>query len=166
MVMQQKRLTGTKRVKTLQRRSSPPSGKSPPQPARELSPADFGPAALDVLPEPVWLTDAECRIRQCNRVAQGVFGNEIIGRRCWEVVHGAKQRVPGFPFSVTCLSCRRESAEFLVGMRRFNCMIDPLFSGNGKFSGVLHVMREITPDDSNRARGGESRTTARASRAR
>lgn len=109
-------------------------------PAPELS----WQSAFDSLVEPVWVMDAECRIQQCNRAAQNIFGDQIIGRTCWEVVYKPEEQVAECPFSNVCQSHHRETADLSIGGRWFNCTVDPLFDASGKFTGALNILRDIT----------------------
>src|SRR5262249_23116573 len=79
-------------------------------------------------------------------------GDKIIGKHCWEVAHGALSHAPECPYSKLCQSGGRESAEVLVGSRWYNCTVDPIFGRDGKVSGAVHVMWDITRDIANRAR--------------
>lgn len=113
-------------------------------------------AAWDALAEPVWLMDAECCIQKCNLAARKLYDGEIVGRHCWEVAHGASEQVSGCPLSKMCQNGHRESTELRIGQRWFNCTVNPLFDRNGKISGAVHVLREISDDVNRRLEAAQS----------
>jgi PAS domain S-box-containing protein len=88
--------------------------------------------------------DREFRIQRCNRAAEELVRHPVVGRRCWEVVHGAREPVPDCLFSKMCLSGCRESAELQVGSRWYNCTVDPIFDRRHRVSGAVHVLWDIT----------------------
>jgi signal transduction histidine kinase len=101
-------------------------------------------AVWDTLTEPVWLMNSEFRIQRCNQAAQELVRHPVVGRCCWEVVHGAREPVPDCPFSKMCLSGCGESAELQLGSRWYNCTVDPIFDGHHRVSGAVHVLWDIT----------------------
>jgi len=101
------------------------------------------PSLLDPLAEPAWVMDAEYRIQQCNQAAHQLFGDPIIGQRCWDVVHCTEERISACPLSAGP-SIRRESADLAIGERWFRCTIDPLFDLSGALTGTLHILWDIT----------------------
>jgi PAS domain S-box-containing protein len=130
----------------------PPSQLAPePVPA-----ADAWHLAFDALAEPMWVMDAECRIQECNRAAQELFGENIIGRHCWEVVHGAAGPVLDCPFPTVCQSLCRESGELSLASRWFNCTVDPLLGARGKIAGAVLVLREISAEVARRQEAAEA----------
>ena len=126
-------------------KAMPPETSSLSQPGKSLAGDELNwCSAFDALAEPVWLMDAECRIRHCNQAARNLFGKEIVGRRCWEVAHGTQERIPDCPFPRVCQSGCRETSDLLLGSRWFRCTVDPLFDSAGNISGGLHVLWDIT----------------------
>jgi PAS domain S-box-containing protein len=100
--------------------------------------------AFDAMADPAWLMDLSGCIQQCNQAAQQLFGGPIVGRRCWELVHGTAERIASCPFPGMCQSCGRTVAEVLVQDRWFQISVDPLWDGQGTVSGALHIMRDVT----------------------
>jgi putative methionine-R-sulfoxide reductase with GAF domain len=88
--------------------------------------------------------NSEFRIQRCNQAAQELVRHPVVGRCCWEVVHGAREPVPDCPFSKMCLSGCGESAELQLGSRWYNCTVDPIFDGHHRVSGAVHVLWDIT----------------------
>jgi PAS domain S-box-containing protein len=108
--------------------------------------------AFDALAEPIWLMDVDYRIVRCNRAARKLYGDKIVGKHSWDVMHGAHEWIPGSPHPSMGQGGYQESAEVLVGARWYSCTVDPLFGKNGKICGAVHVMRDITADVDKRKR--------------
>src|SRR5215471_418954 len=153
MAQRKNKLSGTERRKALEGwpltslAANRPPGKAVP-PSGET----FWGTVFDALAEPVWLMDKECRIQKCNRASRKIFGDEIIGKQCWEVAHGTAAEVAGCPYSKMCQTGCRESSEVMVGSRWWNCTVDPLFNAEGKVCGAVHVMWDISTDIARRTR--------------
>lgn len=141
---QRNKLSGTKRTKPLEQRVLPSLHKVVPGPARSLPVVESWQAAFDALIEPIWLTDLEGRIVRCNHAAQEFYGGELIGRHAWEVAYGATGRLPDCPIPCVNPGCQRQSAEIPVGQHWYTCTVDPLRGPDGKISGALYVLRDIT----------------------
>lgn len=145
MVIQNAKLSGIERPTALAGGTmSSCSGSKPPARPGKTSAELSLMTAFNALEEPAWIMDAECRIQCCNRAAKKLYGDDIVGRHCWEVVHGTKERIAGCPFTGMCQSDRRKSMELPVGAKQFNCTVDPLFDARGKICGAVHVMWDIT----------------------
>lgn len=103
-------------------------------------------AIFDAVGDAIFVLDAEQRIRQYNRAARrlfGVGGEELVGRPCAELVHGA-----GPPSECPILrmrrSLRRETADLAVGGRWYQVVADPILDSEGRLTGAVHVMSDIT----------------------
>ncbi|MFO1475938.1 MAG: PAS domain S-box protein [Verrucomicrobiota bacterium] len=102
---------------------------------------------FDALNDAVWLLDPEQRIRRCNRAAEKLFQREpqdMLGRPCWEIVHGTSAPIPECPVVKMQKSRQRESAELRVGDRWFNVTVDPVFDAENRVSGAVHIVSDIT----------------------
>lgn len=102
---------------------------------------------FDNISDAVALLSKEGKILKCNAAMERIFGNtatEIIGRHCFEVVHGALAPVDGCPFILASRSLRRESMELTVGERKLMVFVDPLLDQQGKFNGGVHIISDIT----------------------
>lgn len=108
------------------------------------------PLAFDAMAEPVWLMDAGQRILYCNQAARNLFGKNLVGRHCWEAVCGGTTPPPDCPFAGVCQTCSRQGAEMRLGSRWYKVTVDPLFDAGNKFSGALHVMRDVTAEEARR----------------
>jgi PAS domain S-box-containing protein len=69
---------------------------------------------------------------------------EIIGRPCWEVVHGASGPVDDCPHEAMKKSGRRETLQIQLGNRWLDVAADPIFNSEGNLIGAVHIMSDIT----------------------
>ena len=104
-------------------------------------------STFDNVSDAVTLLAEDGRILKCNAAMEKMFGKaseEIIGRHCYEIVHGTSAPVGDCPFIRASRSRIRESMELSTGGRYFAVSVDPLFDPQGKFSGAVHIISDIT----------------------
>ncbi|MDD5187882.1 MAG: PAS domain S-box protein, partial [Methanoregula sp.] len=69
-------------------------------------------STFDSTQDAICLFDAEQRIVMCNRTMREIlgapYGGDLIGRHCWEVVHGTTEPIPGCPYCRMQESLKRE----------------------------------------------------------
>jgi len=104
-------------------------------------------ATFDALADSVALLDAESRFVRINRATSEILGKpaeEILGGKCWEVIHGTSERVEGCPFEKMRASRQRESMILPMGERVLRVTVDPVFDGSGALAGAVHVLADVT----------------------
>jgi two-component system cell cycle sensor histidine kinase/response regulator CckA len=87
------------------------------------------------------------KIVRCNRAMAELFKkplDEITGKFCYEVVHGAGAPVEGCPVARMKKTLRREVMELRVNGRWFEVSADPILDNDGGLSGVVHSVRDIS----------------------
>jgi PAS domain S-box-containing protein len=102
---------------------------------------------FNAMSEALAIVDLDNRIVQCNRALCTLVGRsetEIIGRHCWDIIHGATGPMEGCPHSKVKDIRQRETILINLGERRFEIAIDPQFDEQGQISGYLHIMSDIT----------------------
>ena len=102
---------------------------------------------FNAMSEALAILTLDCRIVQCNRALCTLVGRsetDIIGRHCWEIIHGAAGPVDVCPCSKVKGGRQRETTLIDMGERRFEVAIDPQFDEQGQISGYLHIMSDIT----------------------
>ncbi|MFC2111218.1 PAS domain S-box protein [Bacteroidota bacterium] len=95
----------------------------------------------------IWILDKENNILQSNQAAEEFFKksrNEIIGKKCWEIVHLTKSPINGCPFICSKQSLKRESMDLQIGELWFKITVDPILDSQGKYDGSVHMMSDIT----------------------
>jgi PAS domain S-box-containing protein len=102
---------------------------------------------FNAMREPLALLDLEYRILQCNTALRRLARlpeNQIIGRRCWEVIPGSAHDSRDCPNQSARTDRRRMTAITDVGDRRFEVAVDPQFDEQGNITGFIHIMSDIT----------------------
>jgi PAS domain S-box-containing protein len=104
---------------------------------------------FDSVPDPVFVLGEDCRILRANRAASKVFGlsfDEIIGRPCYEVIHGRNDPLPTCPHQ--CLLATTQNAEGEIEEPRlgkvFHSSTSVLSDPDGPLRGCVHVLHDIT----------------------
>ena len=102
---------------------------------------------FDAVLDAIWLLDKDHRIIHCNKMARRIFdlsSDEMIGKHCWEIAHGATQPIPDCPALRVKESLRRESMELRIGRRWCAVHVDPILDAGGGISGYVHIVGDIT----------------------
>ncbi|MCX8043005.1 MAG: response regulator [Desulfobacterota bacterium] len=102
---------------------------------------------FDAIEDGICLIDAQQRIVRHNKafvrfVAKPDHG--IIGRRCWQVVHGTDEALPDCPVLKAAKSLRRESLELDLRDKILLVTVDPILDRNGTMQSAVHIIRDIT----------------------
>jgi len=69
---------------------------------------------------------------------------QIIGKQCYELMHGTSCFVPNCPLQRMLKSRQRESLEIRKGDQWFNITTDPVFDEKGELVGAVHISRDIS----------------------
>jgi diguanylate cyclase (GGDEF)-like protein/PAS domain S-box-containing protein len=102
---------------------------------------------FDVINDTVALMDSEGRILRCNKAMANLLErpfDNIIGHRCFELLHGTSEPIKECPFLRMQKTHWRESLVWAVRDRWFNIAVDPLTDQEGKIVGGVHIMSDIT----------------------
>lgn len=102
---------------------------------------------FNAMSDAICLLDSQGRIQRCNRTMVELLDRplgEILGRYCWEVVHGTSEPIDECPVVRMRKSLSRESQVVPLGNRWFNVSVDPLPAGDGQSTEAVHVMADIT----------------------
>lgn len=102
---------------------------------------------FDAIGDGVCLLDRESKIRQCNQAMAALVGKpfaEIVGRHCWEVVHGTAAPIEGCPVVRMRESRRRATLTLPLGDRWLQVMADPILNEVGEVTGGVHIVADIT----------------------
>ncbi len=98
-----------------------------------------------------WITliSPDGKILRSNKAAESLFGgtaDEIMGRDCYELVHGTMCPVEGCPRERMLLSRKREIAEFPMrnGAGWIQVTVDPVIDSSGEVVSAVHIVRDIT----------------------
>ncbi|RLC32590.1 MAG: hypothetical protein DRH37_00140, partial [Deltaproteobacteria bacterium] len=104
-------------------------------------------ATFDATNDAIWVMDRDHRILQSNRTTEQLFGKprqEVIGRRCWEIIHGTSGPIPECPILRAKQNLTRESIEHPMGGRWFQVTVDPIVDEESGYAGAVHIVSDIT----------------------
>jgi PAS domain S-box-containing protein len=131
------------------------AARAPRRPTRKRKQAEDAPGetaqqwltTFNAITDAVCLLDAGQRIVRCNHAMAVLTGGapaDLIGRHCWEVVHGTREPIPGCPLPGMLTSHCRERMELQWGDRWMDVTVDPVLDERQVLQGAIHVMRDIT----------------------
>ena len=104
-------------------------------------------STFDAIPEGICIMDNDKRILRCNKGMAEMFSassEEMIGRHCWEVVHGTTEPIADCPLKKMENTCREECLEISEKGRWLNLSVYPV-NCDGVASGkVVHIFKDIT----------------------
>lgn len=95
----------------------------------------------------ICLLDNHQRIMQANTAMAeltGTSAQDMIGRHCWELVHGTTMPIAECPLRRAAISLRREQMDLQKGERWLNITVDPVLGPAQEFQGAVHIIRDIT----------------------
>jgi len=106
-------------------------------------------ATFNAMTDFVFITDNKNTIIKGNKIFMDTFKNkqgEIIGKKCYEVMHGAKEPWPGCPFEdlkKTGKPVSKEIEQPNLGVSLLTS-ISPFFGEHGEVIGCVHNVKDIT----------------------
>ena len=104
---------------------------------------------FDAIADLVMLLDSEHRIIRVNNAtaeALNVSAESLVGKKCYEVIHGESQPVPECPLILTMKTLEpqtREISDSTIG-GTFLCSTYPILDHDGKLRGYTHTLKNIT----------------------
>ncbi len=102
---------------------------------------------FDAVQSAVFLTDETYTIVRCNQAAAELFGRPIeqmIGAKCYRIVHGQHSRYEACPYQSVCREKERRTMVFEQDGRWLEMSVDPVLDAAGNFTGTVHVVNDIT----------------------
>lgn len=104
-------------------------------------------ATFDGIKDAIFRTDTQGNILQCNKSLVDFVGKsaqEIIGKRCYDVIHGESNFVETCPLKKALLSRHREISTLVKADKWFNVIVDPLFDSHGNITAAIQIISDIT----------------------
>jgi len=104
---------------------------------------------FDSITDLVSIHDEDFKIVRVNKAYANVFklkSQELIGRTCYEVVHGAKEPWPNCPHKRVLETKKSATAEFFephLGVY-LEVAVSPIFDDKGEVTSTIHLVRDIT----------------------
>jgi len=104
-------------------------------------------STFDAIRDPVCLLGPEQEVVRCNKAMAELVGKpfqDIIGRQCCDIVHGASTPPVECPVARMRRTRQTESAVFRADGRSMSVRADPILNERGILTGAVHVMSDIT----------------------
>ena len=104
-------------------------------------------STFDSTNDAIWILDKDQRVVRSNKTAERYFKSPIdqmIGKHCWEIVHGTEQPIPECPTLRTRKNLQREKMALKIGEGWFDITVDPILNEAGQFDGAVHTVADIT----------------------
>ncbi|MBU7019300.1 MAG: PAS domain S-box protein [Theionarchaea archaeon] len=102
---------------------------------------------FDAISDAILLLDPENKITGCNQAMANLVKkstSEIIGRTCWEIIHGTSEPIEGCPIILSRKTHSRETQDLEINNRWFRGSADPIFDNEGNFIGAVHILSDIS----------------------
>jgi two-component system, cell cycle sensor histidine kinase and response regulator CckA len=103
---------------------------------------------FDAITDWVCIIDKDCRIIRSNNASInfiGIHPRNIVGKHCFEIVHGSNNPVVDCPMKRSFKTRQREQFEFQDRKGRWmHVLVDPINGVRNNSGYMVHVMRDIT----------------------
>ncbi len=106
-------------------------------------------SVVNTVPDLILVMDKDNVIIKSNRAVEEAVGRkngDIVGKRCYEILHNFKEVCVGCPYEMTKKDAlpRVEEAYFEELGKPFLITISPLFDEEGKVKGCVHIAKDIS----------------------
>ncbi len=102
---------------------------------------------FDSVSDAVWLVDLDSVIVRANKTSEKILGiplNQIIGKHCFEVVHGSSKPITDCPVQRMKVTLQRESMVYHTEGKWFQVIADPILDDSGNLTSAVHSISDIT----------------------
>ena len=103
---------------------------------------------VDAMSDWVCIIDHDFRIVRSNRAVEDFLGikrEDVLGKTCYELVHGTDTPIGHCPIPAMLKSHGRAQTEVqLADGRWLSVTVDPLSDPEGRLTGAVHMVRDIT----------------------
>jgi PAS domain S-box-containing protein len=104
---------------------------------------------FDAIKDSIILIDGEFKIIQANLASSQLFGrplDQIIGKTCWQLVHGTNEAPEECPLKRAKTTKKHEQIELYLPEKDIwiEASVSPVFDQQGNLSSAIHIIRDIT----------------------
>jgi PAS domain S-box-containing protein len=102
---------------------------------------------FDAIRDGIVLLAVDRTVMQANQAFADLVNKsfkELIGKKCYELMHPDQQPDPHCPFAKMLKSKKRESMELAIADRVFAVLADPIINDAGELAGAAHIITDIT----------------------
>lgn len=106
-------------------------------------------ATFDSISDIIWLLDTDCRIIRANAATERVLDItpvEIIGKYCWNILHGTDGPVDGCPLLKLQKTLKPETSVMMIKKRWFRITVYPILNDDGVLTGIVDAIHDITAE--------------------
>ncbi|HXY54342.1 MAG TPA: PAS domain-containing protein [Nitrospirota bacterium] len=104
-------------------------------------------STFDAIKDCIMILDRDQRVIRCNKAVRDLMGmpyQHIIGRHCWELVHGTNCPIEGCPTQRMLKTGKRESMVLAMAGRTNLVTADPILNEDGRIHHIVHTISDIT----------------------
>ena len=109
-------------------------------------------AIIDKMEDCICLLDADFNIININKAMREFLGRpeeDIIGKKCWTLIHGTAGPPDFCPMTKMVESKKRESVTIQLKGRYLRVTVDPILDEDGSIKGAVHIIRDIDESERN-----------------
>ena len=109
-------------------------------------------AIIDKMEDCICLLDADFNIIKINEAMREFLGRpeeDIIGKKCWTLIHGTAEPPDFCPMTKMVESKKRESVTIQLNGRYLRVTVDPVLDEEGLIGGAVHIIRDIDESERN-----------------
>ena len=102
---------------------------------------------FNAMSDAVFILSSQHQIVKCNRAAEDLIGQaqkDIIGKCCYNIMHGLTFPLTDCPHQKMLISKQREAAVTNYKDKILEVHVDPIFNKKHELTGSVHTMRDIT----------------------
>ena len=104
---------------------------------------------FDSIADMVAIVDTKHKVLRVNQAFSETLGKkpqELIGKPCYEVIHGMNQPHPMCPHALTLKTKKVESSEYFDKKLKIwvEATSSPIFDNNGQLTGSVHIIKDIS----------------------
>lgn len=113
---------------------------------QQKNPDFYWAKCFSAIEDPAFIMSANGVILLCNRSFEKFLdmpANDIIGEKCYTLVHRTNTFTEGCPFVKSRNSGKREDYILRISGRFYQIKIDPIFDIENKFAGAVHLISDV-----------------------
>ncbi|MFO7802788.1 MAG: PAS domain-containing protein [Desulfovermiculus sp.] len=106
--------------------------------------------SIDACPAAVAVINPMCTIQFANLGMLEFLGlplQDVVGRKCFQLMHGKSETIQGCPLIAMLKSKRRTEVEVDLGDKRYKVAAEPIFTYSQRLLGALHIMTDANQFD-------------------
>jgi PAS domain S-box-containing protein len=104
-------------------------------------------STFDAIKDCIMILDCDQRVIRCNKAVRDLMGmpyQQIIGKHCWELVHGTNCPIEGCPTQRMMKTRKRETMVIAMAGRTNLVTADPVLKEDGRIHHIVHTISDIT----------------------